>query len=91
VAVQRDDVYSLLQEEIASSHKLVHKLQMAMQANLELSVQVEHLKRELGSKQADIDRLMLEYCPEEMTTSQLEEWGKNQVPVLGSDVIANGT
>lgn len=29
--------------------------------------------------QARIDELMLEYCPEEMTAEQLEEWAKHQV------------
>lgn len=31
------------------------------------------------NKQAIIDRLMMEYCPEEMTEEQQEEWSKNQV------------
>ena len=30
--------------------------------------------------QAKIDRLMLEYCPDEMTQEQLNEWAKNQKP-----------
>lgn len=34
-----------------------------------------------GAKQAQIDRLMLEYCPNEMTEEQLEEWGKHQKAV----------
>ena len=29
-------------------------------------------------QQAKIDALMLEYCPEEMTEDQLEEWKKSQ-------------
>lgn len=29
--------------------------------------------------QAKIDALMLEFCPEEMTQSQIERWGENQV------------
>lgn len=32
------------------------------------------------SMQAQIDRLMIEYCPGEMTKGQLEEWERNQVP-----------
>lgn len=32
-----------------------------------------------------IDELMLEYCPEDMTEEQLDNWSKHQVPVdLGS-------
>lgn len=32
-------------------------------------------------KQAEVDRLMLEYCPDEMTPQQLQEWKQNQKPV----------
>lgn len=32
------------------------------------------------AKQAEIDRLMLEFCPQEMTVEQLGEWAKNQKP-----------
>jgi hypothetical protein len=28
--------------------------------------------------QAKLDQVMLEYCPDEMTAEQLEDWGKNQ-------------
>ena len=35
---------------------------------------------ECGAKQAQIDRLMLEYCPDEMTPEQMREWGNNQRP-----------
>lgn len=34
--------------------------------------------KECGEKQAQIDRLMLEYCPEEMTAEQLEKWADKQ-------------
>ena len=43
-------------------------------------VSVEACK-ECGTKQARIDRLMLEYCPDEMTPEQMHEWSKNQKPV----------
>jgi hypothetical protein len=36
------------------------------------------LEIELGYKQAVIDSLMLEYCPEEMTEHQITEWEKHQ-------------
>lgn len=36
---------------------------------------------EIAELQAHIDELMLEYCPNEMTKEQLEEWGRNQVAV----------
>lgn len=38
------------------------------------------LLRMLDAKQAKIDALMLEYCPDEMTDAQREEWGKHQRP-----------
>lgn len=40
-----------------------------------------NLLLEVGAKQAQIDRLMLEYCPDEMTDEQMEEWRKHQRPV----------
>lgn len=33
-----------------------------------------------AAKQAKIDALMLEYCPDEMTPEQVVEWGENQKP-----------
>jgi len=33
------------------------------------------------AKQAKIDALMLEYCPDEMSPSQVKDWGDNQQPV----------
>ena len=33
---------------------------------------------EIDRLQAQIDRLMLEYCPDEMTPEQLSEWARNQ-------------
>ena len=34
---------------------------------------------QLASKQAKIDALMFEYCPDEMTDEQVEEWCRHQV------------
>lgn len=38
-------------------------------------------ERDLAAKQAEIDRLMLEFCPDDMTREQFAEWAKNQKPV----------
>ena len=38
------------------------------------------LNKKNKSLQARIDALMIEYCPEEMTTSQRDEWERNQKP-----------
>lgn len=42
---------------------------------------LEAAERDAQAKQAKIDALMLEYCPDEMTPEQVEEWGRHQVPV----------
>jgi hypothetical protein len=36
--------------------------------------------KQIQALQAKIDRLMLEYCPREMSHEQVEEWAKHQVP-----------
>ena len=42
---------------------------------------VRELERDLAAKQAEIDRLMMEHCPEEMTAEQRAAWAKHQVVV----------
>ena len=45
---------------------------------------VDHIcnrEKHLQAKQAQIDELMLEHCPDEMTKEQLETWGANQKAV----------
>jgi hypothetical protein len=37
---------------------------------------------QIASKQAQIDRLMMEYCPEEMSPEQKAEWKKHQRPLM---------
>lgn len=44
------------------------------------AAEIERLRRDLASKQAEIDALMLEHCPGEMTPEQIEEWGRHQRP-----------
>ena len=39
----------------------------------ERDAEIERLK-------AKVDALMLEFCPDEMTPEQMEQWGKNQKP-----------
>ena len=38
------------------------------------------LERQLDAKQAEVDALMLEYCPSEMSQEQLENWAAHQRP-----------
>lgn len=47
---------------------------------LELEQENERLRKELDAKQAEIDRLMLEFCPDEMTEEQKAEWAARQRP-----------
>lgn len=49
---------------------------------LALADRVEAVERDAASKQARIDALMLEYCPEEMTPDQREEWARHQKPAI---------
>ena len=35
-------------------------------------------KRQLAAKQAVIDRLMLEYCPDQMSVEQIVNWSNHQ-------------
>ncbi len=39
------------------------------------------LLTKVNALQAQIDMLMLEWCPEEMTEEQMDNWAKYQVPV----------
>lgn len=41
---------------------------------------MEHGK-EVMAMQCQIDALMLEHCPDEMTCEQIEEWARHQQPV----------
>jgi len=43
------------------------------------------VEAECAAKQAKIDMLMLEYCPDEMTKEQIDEWARNQNTVDGSN------
>lgn len=54
-----------------------------LQNSVRMAVQtINELRREVGAKQARIDELMLEYCPDEMTPEQLEEYSNAQVAVV---------
>jgi len=48
-------------------------------ANHELAVEISQFMKAVNAKQARIDELMLEYCPDEMTDDQMEEYSKHQV------------
>lgn len=54
--------------------------ELTLRRNLVASLKEDlaYSKRKIQAKQAEIDRLMLEYCPSEMTEGQLSEWKANQ-------------
>lgn len=45
-----------------------------------MAAEISELRQQLAAKQAEVDALMLEYCPGEMSQEQLEEWCRNQLP-----------
>jgi hypothetical protein len=47
-----------------------------------LAAESEYINK-LEALQAKLDRLMLEYCPENMTKEQVKQWGKHQVVFKG--------
>ncbi len=46
-----------------------------------LKLACESWETEVNALQAKIDALMLEYCPEEMTKEQLDNWASHQKAV----------
>ena len=47
--------------------------------------------RKADALQARLDALMLEYCPEEMTKEQKENWARHQKPASGDEQAAMTT
>lgn len=58
---------------------------------LGLVAEAERLEALVQSKQAEIDRLMLEYCPADMTAEQLRSWGDHQVPAASANAPSSGS
>ena len=69
------DEIVMLRQQLAAVSK--ERDEIAAQARM-LDRAVEERNDQLAAKQAQIDALMLEFCPEEMTKEQLDEWAKNQ-------------
>ncbi len=70
-------------EKITSSAKRLIK-ELEQEGNipkdlepLELAYLLDRLISLLKNKDSKIDRLMLEYCPDEMCQEQLNEWASN--------------
>ncbi len=48
------------------------------------------LRGEVAAKQARIDELMQEFCPDEMTDEQRAEWARNQRTLIATEERGNG-
>lgn len=48
-----------------------------------IQVILDAFNRGAASKQAQIDALMLEYCPEDMSKEQFEAWASHQKACVG--------
>ena len=64
-----------------SQSNVYELLKKAQEINDEFDRVHKHMAAMLDRIQAAVDEIMLEYCPEEMTTEQSEEWWRCQVPV----------
>jgi hypothetical protein len=51
---------------------------------------IKQLEQQLAAKQAKIDELMLEYCPDEMTDEQLAEYARHQVQLSSEEQVTIG-
>lgn len=51
-----------------------------MAFNAQLQDENDSLSKLLAAKQAEVDALMLEYCPSEMSQEQLANWAAHQCP-----------
>lgn len=60
----------------------LREIRKAISANPEESTldEVVKLCQQLAAKQAEVDALMLEYCPSEMSQEQLDTWAAHQRP-----------
>ena len=55
------------------------------EAIVSLQAKLEQSEARVRAKQARIDELMLEYCPDEMSPEQMAEWERRQAPALSKD------
>lgn len=60
--------------------KIIEQLQVLAGLVKQLITENRRLAFKVGAKQAKIDALMLEYCPEEITPDQRAEWARHQRP-----------
>lgn len=56
----------------------------------EAADEIELLCAQVDALQARVDALMLEFCPDEMTDAQKENWARHQRPALGANLRLGG-
>ena len=76
-----------LERELAVRNSEIEALIQSKNWGIE---EINRLKIRLAAKQAKIDRLMIEHCPEEMTDEQRAEWARHQKPAPVDDQYENG-
>ena len=70
---------SLLNEKTYWKNKTVDLQAEVREAKALLKLSTDKIVELQANKQARIDELMFEYCPDEMTSAQIAEWEKHQV------------
>ncbi len=81
------------------AERLKQKLAVAETMGNVWKATAEYAAKIADDRQARIDALMLEYCPDEMTEAQKDNWAKHQRPVsedmqeidsalMGSNVVS---
>jgi hypothetical protein len=94
VAVPRDQLLRLLAHihnlaELVRAQPAVVEAGVAMRQMRDATGErIAELEREVAAKQARIDALMFEHCPDEMTPEQVAEWGRHQRVVHDPAVAA---
>ncbi len=62
----------------AQAREIVHNRRI----NLEQAQTISEQAQRIAELEARIDELMLEYCPDEMTEEQKQNWAKHQAPAM---------
>ena len=70
-----------IQKANAETERLKQKLAVAETMGNVWKIAAEYAARTADDRQARIDALMLEFCPDEMTEAQKDNWAKHQRPV----------
>lgn len=71
MSTSRDEIIALIAEDPA----------IAASSFVRLQIELFKLQKDYESKQAELDSVMLEYCPDEMSKEQMANWEAHQVPM----------